>query len=544
VRVDAYIRDVLVPANVAVAAMQRAGLPIDLAHLRRTKQEWTDEVLRLEKEVEAVSVECGTPIKYSEKHGVHPPYMAKFLFDGYKLREKFTLDGPPFPPPSDAGNDSSSAEALSRWASLRVPKPTDDPIATKVLQIRSLAKGLGTYLDGFERVIRADGHCHPKINWALRTARLSAEDPPVHQIPERSEKRVPDGVKACIVPRVKPARNRDDWDPRVHGSCFRWDISGAEAAIRAGMYARDPIAWDYIRAGKDIHSKTASLIYKVPEGTYKKGSYERDAVGKHTFFSKIFGAQYRAVQHQFWEQARIWLTIEQIKPICDSFDKGYAGLTRLYEQDKAQLGRNMDTSRVVVGERGVKSYLSHCEDAYGRRRAIEVPITAAGRFSRSSDTWDLRGMEDDYALLNRAFHLMANTPTQSTNASDTMFMLALLFCGEYVELRVPPMWERDGLLFPEAKGWAMHEGPGPGGKPFLAWHCNTVHDSGWGDCAPGYLEPTAKLIWRRCTAVPLDLRLESDVPYRIELKVGPDMSRMTDYNKVAKRFGLEPVPER
>jgi hypothetical protein len=146
--------------------------------------------------------------------------------------------------------------------------------------------------------------------------------------------------------------------------------------------------------------------------------------------------------------------------------------------------------------------------------------------------------------LNRAFHLGANTPTQSTNAWDTLWMLALLHNGEYVELQVPPMWERDGVPFPEAAGWQLNEGEGPGGRPMRAWHINTVHDSGWGDAAPGYLEPAAKVIWRRCTSVPLDYRIAADVPYRIELKVGPDMARMKDYNKVAKEFGLEPLPER
>ena len=88
----------------------------------------------------------------------------------------------------------------------------------------------------------------------------------------------------------------------------------------------------------------------------------------------------------------------------------------------------------------------------------------------------------------------------------------------------------------------MNGGPGPGGKPLRAWHSNTVHDSGWGDCAPGYLEPLAKLVMRRCTAVPFDWRLEADVPYRVELSAGPNMGILFDYDKVAKQFGLDLIP--
>lgn len=558
-----YLRDVLVPANVAVSALQRAGLPIDLELLRKTRSEWLDEVVRLERFVEAKAEEVGTPFKYSEKHGAHPPKVANFLFNGLKLLERGEgIEGPDIEN-TPKGNLPSDSEQLARWASLRVPKPEDDTglrqYVKAILQIRSLSKGVGTYLNAFERTVRADGGCHPKISWALRTARLSAEDPPVHQIPERSEKRVPDGVKACIVPRVSPSLDRDAWDPRRHGSCFRWDIVGAEAAIRAAVFTdragrldpgrcmRDPIAWEYIREGKDIHSKTASLIYGVPEGTYKRGSYERDAVGKHTFFAKIFGAKPMAVRYQFWDQARIWLSWEEVETICDKFDEGYVGLVLLYEKDKRDLGLNMD-------EEG----LSWCEDAYGRRRAIQVPKASVRRFNRATEEWEIDvldnmwregrhpsiELQEERKKLNHVFHVAANTPTQSTQATDALWMLALCYLGEYVPLRVPPVWERDGVPFPEAAGWQMHEGPGPGGKPFLSWHCNTVHDSGWGDCAPGYLEPTAKLLWRRCTSVPLDWRLEADVPYRIELKVGPDMAKLRPYNLVARDFGLEPVPER
>lgn len=563
-RVADYLRDVLVPANVAVSALQRAGLPIDLDRLRATKSEWLAEIARLEAEVEAYSETLGTPLKYSAKHNIHPPKIAAFLVKHLEKAGKLPNgyvgpDGKKLVTPK--GGVASDAKALKTWASLRVPKPDDDEWVTKVLQIRSLSKGVGTYLDSLERTVRVDGACHPKYSWALRTSRLSAEDPPVHQIPERSEKRVPDGVKRCIVPRVSPARDLDEWDPRKHGSCWRWDIAGAEAAWRAAALTylaevrypelggvRDPIAYDYIRLGKDIHSKTASLVYNVPEGTYRKGTYERDAVGKNVLFAKVFGAKPTAVQYSIWDKARIWLPSETVRQMCDFFDQGYLGLAALYEIDKILLGRNMDADG-----------LSYVDDPYGRRRAIQVPPQIVNRFR--DDEWLIGDIDNPWSDLeygeqptsevlrvrkemNHAFHIAANTPTQSANASDTLWMIALHHFGEYVELRVPPMLEKYGVPFPEARGWQMNEGDGPGGKPMLSWYCNTVHDSGWGDCAPGYLEPTAKLIWRRCTALPQDWRIEADVPYRIELKVGPNMGDLMDYNKAAKKFGLEPLVER
>lgn len=533
-KVADYLRDVLVPANVAVAAVQRAGLPIDLDLLRVTREAWRAELRDLERGVEAEAERVGKPFRYSPDHGVDPKKLSEFLYSGLGL-DPVGPDGRLALTPK--GGRSTDDEALSVYASLKVSRDDDHPVVRDVLQIRSLAKGIGTYLDSFERTVRSDGCCHPSYNWALRTARLSAENPPVHQIPERADRRVADAVKACIVPRVNPARDRTQWDPRVHGSCFRWDIVGAEAMIRAAMFTdqagcRDPIAWEYLRLGKDFHGKTASIIYRVSEGTYKKGDRERDDVAKHVTFAKLFGAYWRAVQWNIWKHGRLWLPDDEVRDIVNRFDRGYTGLVDLYEIDKIMLGRRMDADG-----------LSWVEDAYGRRRAIRVPQAAMGRFRNGE--WDRGYMDGGLAKpLNHAFHIAANTPTQSTNASDNLWMLALCHLGEYVELRVPPMWERGGIPFPEAAGWQMNGGAGPGGKAFQAWHFNTVHDSGWGDCAPGWLEPTAKVVWRRCRAVPLDLRLAADVPYRIDLMVGPDMARLRPYNSVAAEFNLEPIPDR
>ena len=862
---------------------------MDVRRIRAIRAAWLAELRDLESYVEGEAARRGAVLKYSAKHSVDPGALAGFLYSppssgGYGLEVRRT---------TETGQPSTADEDLSWYASLAVPRGDDDPLVRAVLKIRSIGGSLSKYLDKFESLRRSDGCVHPKYNWALRTARLSAEEPPVHQIPERADREIADAVKSCIIPRCSPAPDPESWDPRIHGSCFRWDISGAEAAIRAAMFTHrfcsrpDPIAWEYIRTGRDIHSKTASLIYGVPEGTYKKGSYERDAVGKQTFFAKIFGAKWPTVRANIWRAARLWHDDEQAKKINANFDSGYTGLAELYEVDKRRLGE-----------------LGYCEDAYGRRRRIPVPgavfengtwrynredhgtsrqvehafhVTAncvdaetealtkrgwvkgfdlsrddelltknaetgvfewqamldlklwpdyegplvefksksfhavttpkhrwlvrrcscatpsvaclrgrrgrraripcniettttqmkswhkihltgeyvgprksiltpdeaealgwfvtdgsLGRWRRGGQKttrgrtypipkpifhihqsvtgnpekcaridallerlapcdytkrvrkstykdadyytaqWDVRGplaakitsmcpdrslraevlpcmsrsaldrlreamvLGDGYiestkvSLITRskkqaeAFQILCsltgdsasiqwcdtakysgpgrwnsptspgvwnvnvlrrrhayadlaqrqkfvekrpvwcpvvpntffvarrsgtvfvtgNTPTQSTNATDNIWMIALLYHGEYVELRVPPMWDHLGIPFPEAAGWALHEGDGPGGKPLRAWHMNTVHDSGWGDAAPGHMEPAAKVIWRRCHAVPLDWRIEADVPYRIDLQVGPNMAKLRAYNAVAKEFGLEPMPKR
>ena len=542
---NAYYWQILVPANVAVSALRRAGLPVDLVRLRATRAVWQARLKDLESFVEGEAAKVGVSLHYSSVHSTSPKAMQALLYQGLGLPvRKRTAPTKTFPD----GQPSTDDEALIDYGSVAVPRAGDHPVVSAMLKIRSLAKGIGTYLNAFERECRSDGCVHPHFKWNLRTPRLAAENPPVHQIPEKSDKEVADGIKSCFVPRQSPAPTPEEWDPRIHGSCVRWDISGAEAAIRAAMLTHrfcsrpDPVAYDYIRLGKDIHSKTASLIYRKPEGTYTKGMYERDAVGKQAFFAKIYGANWRTVQSTILTRSRIRLSDAEAQKISSAFDAGYSGLTELYEWDKR-----------FIGDHG------YCEDGYGRRRWIGLPDQCryAGITGSGLTLWDVAGRiapnrddlpRDDrlrrtlWGQLEHAFHMAANSPTQGMSATDTLWMLALLYHGEYVDLAVPPMWADRGVLYPEAAGWKLHEGPGPRGKPFLAWHTNTVHDSAWPDCAPGYLEPLMKVLVRRCTAVPFDWRLEADVPYRIDIQAGPDFGNLEDYNIVAARFGLEPMP--
>lgn len=530
--VNDYLRDVLVPGNVAVSRLRMNGLPMDTARMATSMALWEKQAAELERTVVEFGQKKGLVLKFSKAHALPTNDLLELLYGkGLGLPvEKLT---PTKKPSTDDG-------ALIRWGSVMNPRPGDDPIVTAILKLRSLNKAMTTYHAGFARARRADGACHPHFNWAIRTPRISSDNPNAQNIPERADKAVADEIKSWFVPRQQPAPTPEQWDPRIHGSCFRWDIAGAEAAVRAACLTAlfcsqpDPVAWPYIRLGKDIHSKTASLIYGVPEGTYRKGSIERDAVGKNTFFAKQFGAIWVTVQRTVLEKARVWLTDDEAKKISDEFDAGYTGLVELYELDKEHLGKT-----------------GYCEDGYGRRRYIGLPqgVTYAGRDSNGKVKWDVKasskeGYRKIFSDLEHRCHIAANTPTQGMNASDCLWMVALTTLGEYVELKVPPMWEHRGLLFPEAAGWKLNGGPGPGGKPLLAFYSNTVHDSGWLDSAPGrHLESAAKVIFRRCTALPMDWRLQTDVPYRIELKCGPDQGHLYDYNSVADKFGFERMPE-
>lgn len=533
-KISEYYHKVLLPANTAVTAMQRNGLPVSTQRAQAQMENWEKELKRLERYVEGEAAKRGIHLQYSKAHSAPEKPMVEFLFSpkGLGLESKKKTEG--------GNREAMDDEALMPYAAIGPLHQDDDhPIVHAILQIRSIAKARSTHLGGLIKWRRADGACHPHFKWILpNTTRLSAENPPVHQLPEKSDPELARKVKACIVPRRDPWLGPpQDWNPMKHGWVLKADVKGAEAIVRAGAIARCRVSSPYLRAGKDIHSRTASVLYGVPEGTYKKGTPQRDSVGKQSYFLFIFGGSWKALQITMWRKARIWVEDSEAKRLTEAFfgPEGYPDLRDRYKVDT-----------LLMFQRG------YIEDFYGRRwtlpppsgvRAYEKPTGEIGFEFPVSQEKDAAKRDYENAELMRQLqnrqHIYANRPTQASQATTTLWCLALCHHGEYVELASPPCL--GDLAFPEAAGWSLDEGPGPGGKPLLAWMNNTVHDSGWGDGAPGHLEPAVKVIVRRFTGVPADFLIESDMPWRVDCEVGPDLGNLYPYNEVAKKFGLDPI---
>jgi len=532
VRIGDYYHKVLIPANVAVSAMRRLGMPISMERARLQDDAWQTELQYLESFVEKEAGMRGIQIKYSEAHSPKPDKgLIELLYgeQGLNLNiHKRTATGL---------RPSTDEEALKHYAAVGpTHRENDLPIPYTILKIRSIAKAKSTHLGGLMKWRRADGCAHPKFKWMLQnTTRLSASDPPAHQLPERADPEIAEKVKACIVPRVEPWLGPiEEWDPRKHGWVAKADVKGAEAIVRAGCIAKCRVSIPYLRSGGDIHSKTASILYKVAEGTYKKGTPQRDDVGKQSYFLLIFGGSAVGLRRALWKEARMWLEKEESEELHTLFFTGYPDLlTRYHVDTELMFGRG------------------YIEDFYGRRWAVPPP---AGMFAATDGlghrkyhpppgTMNKEEISKIYRLLENRKHIYANRSTQTSQATTTLWWIALCILGEYVELVTPECLE-GGNIFPEAKGWTLNGGSGPGGRPFQAWTMNTVHDSLWSDGAPGYLEPFAKLVTRRCNGVPADFLLENDMPWRCDIEVGPDLGNLRPYNKVAAEFGLEPMPNR
>jgi DNA polymerase family A len=542
--VSFYFKNIMQPAHITLEAARRIGMPVHEERAKAQMIAWETELVALEKYVEGEAQKRGFAIRYSPAHAPLPDATFRdFLFSPRGLGLESSRKTP-------TGKDARDDEALLDYAAVGPNRnkmngrPHEDhPVVSAIVQISSIKTARGTHLTGLLKWRRSDGCVHPKFNWnSPNTTRPSAEEPPVHQIPERANPEVAKKVKQCIVPRVSPWLGPpEEWDPRRHGWIAKVDVKGAEFVIRAGCIAREPNLVEYLQAGKDGHARTAALFTGKPEEAFKRGKpdrWYRDDVAKTANFLLIYGGEWRALQGQLWKEARTWLEEKEVQRLRARFfaaPDGYAGLAARYEEDSWELWR--------------RGFL---EDDFGRRWAMPFPegVTC----SRDGDgvcrfSFPRGKSKDEARVVHRAIeyrrHCAANRRTQADNATILLWTIALCHHGEYpgAELRLPPSWEHLGVPFPEAKTWQLNEGDGPGGKPLRAWLFNEVHDSEWLDGEGGTLEPALKVVVRRSLGVPADILISGDMLRRVECSVGPDLGHLRDYSSdVAPAFGLEPMP--
>ncbi|GAA0077610.1 DNA polymerase I [Clostridium sp. CTA-5] len=124
------------------------------------------------------------------------------------------------------------------------------PIISKVMYYRQITKINSTYVEGLKNVIDEDGCIHSNFNQTVTTTgRLSSTEPNLQNIPIKYE--MGKEIRKVFIPREK-----DD----VLISC---DYSQIELRVLAHV-ADDKNMIEAFKHHSDIHTKTASEVFKVP----------------------------------------------------------------------------------------------------------------------------------------------------------------------------------------------------------------------------------------------------------------------------------------
>ncbi len=231
------------PLSKVLFSMENVGFKLDIDVLYKLREKYKKEQILLENEIYKMA---------GEKFNLNSPkQLAQILFDKLGL--------------SHGKKQSTSAENLEEIINENV-------IVEKILRYRKVTKFLTTYIDGLMPHIDKDELIHTNFNQTLTTTgRLSSANPNLQNIPIRSEESRE--IRSMFV-----ASSEDN-------VLIDADYSQIELRLLAHC-SKDKGLIDAFKNKEDIHKKTASEVFGVPE---KDVSSEMRRTAKVVNFGIIYG---------------------------------------------------------------------------------------------------------------------------------------------------------------------------------------------------------------------------------------------------------------
>ena len=329
------------PLISVLIGMEKAGIRVDQAMLKRLSRDFAQRLGGLEDEIKTLAGE--------DFNVGSPKQLGEILFD--KL-------GLPGAKKTKTGAYQTDARVLEDLAA------GGHDLATRVLDWRQLSKLKSTYTDSLvEDVNLETGRIHTSYSMAgAQTGRLSSTDPNLQNIPIRTE----EGRKI-----------RQAFVPKEGCKLISLDYSQIELRVVAHMAGIDALIQAF-HDGADIHAITASQVFDVPIERMEP-MVRRKA--KAINFGIIYGISAFGLARQ--------LGIEQkeAKVYIEAYFERYPGIKDYMERLKAEC-RKSGMVETLFGRRihlpGINDK-NHMTRNYAERQAINAPVqgTAADIIKRA-----------------------------------------------------------------------------------------------------------------------------------------------------------------
>ena len=328
--VEQLFYEIEMPLVPVLVEMERNGVRIDTDSLKQASLHFTQRLNEIEKEIYALA---GTSFNISS-----PKQVGEVLFDQLKVTEKAKK--------TRSGQYVTSEEVLE---SLR----SKHPIIGKILDYRGVKKLLSTYIDTLPQLINPEtGRIHSSFNQAVTsTGRLSSSNPNLQNIPIRDE----DGKEL-----------RKAFIPDEGCSFFSADYSQIELRLMAHL-SGDPHMIEAFNRNDDIHSATASKIYKVP---IEEVTAEMRRKAKTANFGIIYGIS------TFGLAERMNVSRSEAKELIDEYFSTYAHIKTYMNESIEQARTNGYVETIFHRKRYLPDITSHNATvrSYAERNAINAPI--------------------------------------------------------------------------------------------------------------------------------------------------------------------------
>jgi DNA polymerase-1 len=323
--------EIELPLIGVLTSMEFEGVSIDPAVLNDLSVELEQESAKAQQAVYKLAGE--------EFNIASPKQLGEILFDKLKLVEK--------PKKTRTGQYATGEEILIKLSG-------DHEIVQNILDFRVYQKLKSTYVDALPLMISPrDGRIHSTFSQAVAaTGRLSSNNPNLQNIPIRTEKGRE--IRKAFIPR------NDDY------VLLSADYSQIELRI-AASFAKDEHMMEAFRNGRDIHTTTASKVFKV-DTEEVDANMRRKA--KAVNFGLIYGMS------AFGLSERLKVPRAEAKEIMEAYFDEFSAIREYMDHIIAQ-AHEVGYVETITGRRRYLRDINsrnHTLRSYAERNAINAPI--------------------------------------------------------------------------------------------------------------------------------------------------------------------------
>ena len=323
-------QEVELPLANVLRDMEKVGVRIDVAMLKKAENQLSNELATLEQQIYA---SAGATFNINS-----PKQVGEVLFDQLQLDAKAKK--------SKNGQYSTSEEVL-------LGLKGKHEVVGMILEYRELKKLISTYISALPTYINPEtGKIHTTYNQTVTaTGRLSSSNPNLQNLPIRSERG--QLIRQAVIP--------DD------GCLFlSADYSQIELRLMA-HFSRDPHMVEAFRSGQDIHAATAAKIFNISIDQVTKDQRRQ---AKTANFGIIYGISAFGLAQQ------LDCSRSEAKALIDGYFAAFPGVIDYIEKQK-ELARQQGYAITLFGrKRYLPDILSNNATvrSFAERNAVNSPI--------------------------------------------------------------------------------------------------------------------------------------------------------------------------
>ncbi len=319
-----------IPLVEVLADIERNGVKIDIEALNLYSKDLEKELKDIEQSIYSLA---GEPFNISS-----PQQLGKILFEKLKLMDK--------PKKTKTGQYATGEEILATL--------TEHQIVREIQEYRQMLKLKSTYIDALPTLVsKKDGLIHTSYNQAVAaTGRLSSNNPNLQNIPIRTERGKE--IRKAFVPRSE--------DFIIVSA----DYSQVELRIMAS-FSKDAAMVEAFRQGKDIHTATASKIFKVPENEVSSDMRRK---AKTANFGIIYGISAHGLSQ------RLNIPRKEAAQIIDAYFAEFPAV-KTYMDEVIQFAQEHEYVETMLGRRRYLRDINSrnfTQKSFAERNAINAPI--------------------------------------------------------------------------------------------------------------------------------------------------------------------------